>query len=110
VIDGAIQIRVLFNDGSQISARLLAASPLSDVALLKVDVDHPLPRCHFPLRAVLIPRASSASAIAWSVFTPLARIYSMMGTPRSRTLRLRLPQLGLVAENSLSLLGCQRVR
>jgi hypothetical protein len=34
----------------------------------------------------------------------------MMGTPRSRTLRLRLPQLGLVAENSLSLLGCQRVR
>ena len=43
VIDGAIQMRVLFNDGSQISARLLAASPLTDVALLKVDVDHPLP-------------------------------------------------------------------
>jgi serine protease Do len=43
VIERAIQIRVLFNDGSQISARLLAASPLTDVALLKVDVDHPLP-------------------------------------------------------------------
>lgn len=43
VIDGAIQIRVLFNDDSQASARLLAAAPLIDLALLKVDVDHALP-------------------------------------------------------------------
>ncbi len=43
VIDGAIQIRVLFDDDSQASATLLAAAPLIDLALLKVDVDHALP-------------------------------------------------------------------
>jgi serine protease Do len=43
VIERAIQIRVLFNNGRQISASLLAASPLTDLALLKVEVDHPLP-------------------------------------------------------------------
>ena len=42
VIDGAIQLRVLFNDGSQASAKLLAASPLIDLALLKVNVHHAL--------------------------------------------------------------------
>ena len=33
----------LFSDGSEASARLLAASALVDLAVLKVDVDHPLP-------------------------------------------------------------------
>ncbi len=43
VIDGAFDIRVLLNDGSLASAQALALSPLSDLALLKVTVDHPLP-------------------------------------------------------------------
>jgi serine protease Do len=42
VIDGAIEIRAMFSDGSVAPARLLAASPLIDLALLKVDVGHPL--------------------------------------------------------------------
>lgn len=43
VIDGAVDIKVAFNDGSLTLARLLAFSPLIDLALLKVDVGHPLP-------------------------------------------------------------------
>ncbi len=43
VIDGAIQITVVFNDGGTTLARLLAVSPLLDLALLKVEVDHTLP-------------------------------------------------------------------
>ncbi len=43
VIDGAFDIRVLFNDGSLAPAQALALSPLSDLAVLKVNVDHPLP-------------------------------------------------------------------
>jgi len=43
VIDGAFDIKVLFNDGSVAPAKALAASPLTDLALLKVNVGHPLP-------------------------------------------------------------------
>lgn len=43
VIDGAIDIKALFSDGSLVSAHLLAASALDDLAVLKVDVDHKLP-------------------------------------------------------------------
>ncbi len=43
VIDGAIDIKALFSDGSLVSAHLLAASSLVDLAVLKVDVDHKLP-------------------------------------------------------------------
>lgn len=42
VIDGALDIRAVFSDGSVVPARLLAASALIDLALLKVDVGHPL--------------------------------------------------------------------
>ena len=44
VIDGAFDIKVTLTDGTLVSARLLAASPLVDIAVLKVDVDHMLPR------------------------------------------------------------------
>jgi serine protease Do len=43
VIDGAFDIKATLNDGTLVSARLLAASPLVDIAVLKVDVDHMLP-------------------------------------------------------------------
>jgi serine protease Do len=42
VVDGAIDIKALFSDGSLVSAHLLAASSLVDLAVLKVDVDHKL--------------------------------------------------------------------
>jgi serine protease Do len=43
VIDGAFDIKATLSDGTLVSARLLAASPLVDIATLKVDVDHMLP-------------------------------------------------------------------
>ena len=43
VLAGAVDIKVLFSDGSLVSARRLAASALIDLAVLKVDVDHKLP-------------------------------------------------------------------
>ena len=43
VVKDAWAITVTFNDGTQVPAHLLRATRLIDVALLKVDVDHPLP-------------------------------------------------------------------
>ena len=43
VIDGALEIKVLFNDGDRVPARLVAVAAMLDLAVLKVDVDHPLP-------------------------------------------------------------------
>ena len=42
VIDGAYAIVVTFDDGSQLSAQVLAADRVADIALLKVDPPHPL--------------------------------------------------------------------
>ena len=36
-------MRVIFSNGDRVPARLLAAAAMIDVAVLKVDVDHPLP-------------------------------------------------------------------
>ena len=43
VIAGAFDVKATLSDGTLVSARLLAASPLLDIAVLKVDVDHKLP-------------------------------------------------------------------
>jgi serine protease Do len=43
VIDGALDIKVLFSDGVRAPARLVAVAAMLDLAVLKVDVDHPLP-------------------------------------------------------------------
>ena len=43
VIDGAFDIKALLEDGSVLSAHLLATSSLIDLAVLKVEVGHPLP-------------------------------------------------------------------
>lgn len=47
VIQDAAMIRVTFHDGEQVPAQLIAASSLIDVALLKVNVGHPLPVLRF---------------------------------------------------------------
>ena len=43
VIDGALDIKVMFNDGDRVPARLVAVAAMLDLAVLKVDVDRPLP-------------------------------------------------------------------
>jgi serine protease Do len=43
VIDGAIDMKVIFADGSRAPARVLAAAAMVDIAVLKVDIDHKLP-------------------------------------------------------------------
>jgi serine protease Do len=43
VIDGALNITVLFSDGDRVRATLIAVSAFIDLAVLKVDVDHALP-------------------------------------------------------------------
>jgi serine protease Do len=43
VITGAFDAKATLTDGTTLPARLIAASPLLDVAVLKVDAGHPLP-------------------------------------------------------------------
>jgi serine protease Do len=43
VIDGAFDIKAVLSDGSRAPAKLLAVAAMIDLAVLKVDVDHPLP-------------------------------------------------------------------
>ena len=43
VIDGALDIKVMFSDGDRRRRTLLAVAAMLDLAVLKVDVDHPLP-------------------------------------------------------------------
>ncbi len=43
VIDKALDVKVVFADGGRASAKVLGASPMIDLAVLKVDIGHPLP-------------------------------------------------------------------
>ncbi len=43
VVDQAYEIYVTFSDGSRVDAKVLNAARILDIALLKVDVGHPLP-------------------------------------------------------------------
>jgi serine protease Do len=43
VVDGALEMQVILNNGELVPARLLVAAAMLDLALVKVDVDHPLP-------------------------------------------------------------------
>ena len=43
VIDGALDMQVIFSNGDRVPARLLAAAAMLDLAVVKVDVGHPLP-------------------------------------------------------------------
>jgi serine protease Do len=47
VIQGAALIRVIFHDKSEVAAQLIGAASLVDLALLKVNVSHPLPTLEF---------------------------------------------------------------
>lgn len=43
VVDGATEVTVTFNDGTKLDARVIGRDPKTDLALLEVDADHPLP-------------------------------------------------------------------
>lgn len=43
VVEGALGFTAIFSDGNHVRARLILAAAMLDLALLKVDVDHPLP-------------------------------------------------------------------
>ena len=43
VIDGALNIKVIFGNGDQLDGELLGAAPMTDIAVIKVNVDRPLP-------------------------------------------------------------------
>ena len=43
VVDGALGFTVIFSNGDRLHAKLLVAAEMLDLALLKVDVDHPIP-------------------------------------------------------------------
>jgi serine protease Do len=47
VVQDAWQIDVTFADGTRVPAHLLKATRLIDVAIIKIDVDHPLPALHW---------------------------------------------------------------
>jgi serine protease Do len=47
VVEDAFEITVTFSDGAPVPGHVLSASRLADIALLKVDVDHPLPAAHW---------------------------------------------------------------
>jgi serine protease Do len=43
VIDSALDVKVLLNDGTRVSAKVVDASPMIDLAVLRIEVGHPLP-------------------------------------------------------------------
>lgn len=43
VVENAEKVTVAFQDGKRHSARIIGCDPKTDLALLKIDVDHPLP-------------------------------------------------------------------
>ena len=43
VIEGALAIFVTFSDGNRLPGSLIAFSPMIDLAVVKVNADHPLP-------------------------------------------------------------------
>jgi serine protease Do len=47
VVDKAVEITVTLNDGEQLSARLIGRDVKTDIALLKIDADEPLPHVSF---------------------------------------------------------------
>lgn len=47
VVENAFQTAVTLSDGTRLFAKTLSASRLADLALLKVEADHPLPAAHW---------------------------------------------------------------
>ena len=47
VVQDAFEIIVTFSDGSRLPGKVLSGSRLADLALLKVQADHPLPTVHW---------------------------------------------------------------
>ncbi len=47
VVQDAFEITVTFSDGTRLSGKTLSASRLADLALVKVQADHPLPAAHW---------------------------------------------------------------
>jgi serine protease Do len=47
VLTGAYQIKVTFSDGQTASAKLVAAAPMIDIAVIRVDAPHPLEAVHW---------------------------------------------------------------
>jgi serine protease Do len=47
VVENAFEVTVMFSDGRRLPGKTLSASRLADLALIKVDADHPLPAAHW---------------------------------------------------------------
>jgi serine protease Do len=47
VVENAFEITVMFTDGTRLPGKVLSASRLADIALLKVDANHPLLAAHW---------------------------------------------------------------
>jgi S1-C subfamily serine protease len=47
VIAGAFQLQVIFSDGQTAPAKLVATAPTIDIAVIKVDTQHPLTAVHW---------------------------------------------------------------
>ena len=47
VVEDAFEIAVTFSDGNRLSGKLLSASRLADIALVKVETDHPIAAAHW---------------------------------------------------------------
>jgi serine protease Do len=47
VVEDAFEITVSFSDGSRLAGKMMSASRLADLALVKVETDQPLPAAHW---------------------------------------------------------------
>jgi serine protease Do len=47
VVEYAFEITVVFSDGSRLPGKMLSASRLADLAIVKVEAGHPLPAAHW---------------------------------------------------------------
>jgi len=47
VVENAFEVTVMFSDGNRMSGKVVSASRLADLALVKVEADHPLAMAHW---------------------------------------------------------------
>jgi serine protease Do len=47
VVEGAFEVTVMFSDGTRLPGKIMNASRLADLALVKVEADHPLAAAHW---------------------------------------------------------------
>jgi len=84
VVEDAFEITVMLSDGSLLPGKMLSASRLADIAIVKVEPDHPLAAAHWGNSDSLrvgdqVLAAGNPFGLGLSVSAGIAGVYARMG-------------------------------